>query len=73
MYSCNHNYPTTIQNLRRSREFQYYYSISFVKLLFKIMQRQNLSVYEYILGVNLENLTNYKLNTCEKKGNDTLI
>ena len=37
------------------------------------MQRQNLSIYEYILDVNLENLTNYKLNICEKKGNDTLI
>ena len=37
------------------------------------MQRQNLSIYEYILDVNFENLTNYKRNICEKKGNDTLI
>ena len=37
------------------------------------MQKQNLSIYEYILDVNFENLTNYKRNICEKKGNDTLI
>ena len=33
------------------------------------MQRQNLTVYEYILDVNLLNLANYKLNIFEKKGN----
>ena len=39
----------------------------------KLAKWQNLSVFEYILDVNLVNLTNYKLNICEKKGNGTLI
>ena len=37
------------------------------------LPESQLSVYEYILDLNLVNLTNYKLNICEKKGNGTLI